>query len=56
MSQEEREHLISLNRQLLEAIATSDWQTYQRLCDPILSAFEREARGHLIEGLQFHKY
>lgn len=29
---------------------------YRRLCDPHLTAFEPEAIGNLVEGLEFHKF
>lgn len=48
--------LIELNQQLLDSIARGDWATYKRLCDPSLTAFEPEARGHLVEGMLFHKF
>jgi hypothetical protein len=41
---------------LLDSIAAGDWATYEQLCDPTLSAFEAEARGHLVEGLDFHRF
>jgi calcium/calmodulin-dependent protein kinase (CaM kinase) II len=47
--------LIQLNQRLLDSIASADWQTYQDLCDPTLSAFEPEAIGHLVEGMEFHR-
>lgn len=47
--------LLKLTQRLLDAIAAADWQTYAELCDVSLSAFEPESRGHLIEGLPFHK-
>jgi hypothetical protein len=50
------EELLSLNQQLLESIAAGDWATYQRLCDPSLTAFEPEALGHLVEGMAFHQF
>jgi Calcium/calmodulin dependent protein kinase II association domain len=50
------EQLVSLTQQLLESIANGDWATYERLCDPTLTAFEPEARGQLVEGLAFHKF
>jgi calcium/calmodulin-dependent protein kinase (CaM kinase) II len=50
------QELLELNRKLLESIASGDWQTYETLCDPTLSAFEPEGRGHLIEGLGFHRF
>ncbi|NLX99809.1 MAG: SnoaL-like domain-containing protein [Rhodopirellula sp.] len=48
--------LIELNQRLLNSIAAGDWETYTELCDPTLSAFEPEARGHLVEGMDFHKF
>ena len=42
--------VLELNKQLLESIAKGDWHAYQELCDPTLTAFEPEARGHMIKG------
>ena len=50
------EELLELTQQLLESIATGDWETYQALCDASLTAFEPEGRGHLIQGLEFHRF
>ena len=50
------QELIDRTRQLLDCIARADWETYQTLCDPTLSAFEPEASGQLVEGLDFHRY
>ena len=44
-----------LNRQLLDAIDNGDLETYRELCDPSLTAFEPEALGNLLEGLDFHE-
>jgi calcium/calmodulin-dependent protein kinase (CaM kinase) II len=48
--------VLQVTGQLLDAIAERDWETYAALVDPQISAFEPEARGHLVEGLQFHRY
>lgn len=48
--------LLALSRQLLDAIAAADWATYERLCDPSITCFEPEARGHLVPGMAFHKF
>lgn len=48
--------LLELNQRLLDAIAEGDWATYCELCDPGITAFEPEACGHLVEGLDFHKF
>jgi calcium/calmodulin-dependent protein kinase (CaM kinase) II len=53
---ETTEKLIQLNQKLLNAIASGDWDVYTELCDDSLTAFEPEARGHLIEGLPFHQF
>ncbi len=50
------QELLDLNQRLLDSIVGGDWQTYAQLCDPTLTAFEPEARGHLVAGLDFHKY
>jgi len=56
MSNDARHDLIDLTQTLLNAIARNDWITYAELCDPSLTAFEGEARGHLVEGLDFHRF
>jgi calcium/calmodulin-dependent protein kinase (CaM kinase) II len=48
--------LLQLTERLLAAIATADWAAYQQLCDPSLTAFEPEAVGHLVEGMEFHRF
>jgi calcium/calmodulin-dependent protein kinase (CaM kinase) II len=50
------EQIIDLTRQLLDTISRGDWETYQTLCDPTLTAFEPEARGQLVAGLDFHRF
>ena len=45
----------TLNKQLLDAIDNSDLETYRELCDPSLTAFEPEALGNLVDGLDFHE-
>jgi hypothetical protein len=56
MGDDEQAEIVKLTQQLLDSIAAGDWETYRSLCDPSLSAFEPEARGHLVEGLAFHKF
>ena len=55
MTEVEKE-LIELTQHLLDSIASGDWEAYQRLCDPTLTAFEPEARGHLVSGMAFHQF
>lgn len=56
MSKAASQELLELTEQLLDAIVGGDWETYRLLCDVTLSCFEPEARGHLVEGLDFHHY
>jgi calcium/calmodulin-dependent protein kinase (CaM kinase) II len=56
MTDSTRDELLRLNARLLESIDQADWNTYQELCDPSLTAFEPESRGQLVEGLEFHRF
>ena len=51
-----QQELLALNQKLLVAIVGGDWKTYAELCDPTLTCFEPEARGHVVEGMPFHKF
>jgi calcium/calmodulin-dependent protein kinase (CaM kinase) II len=50
------QEVLDLNARLLSAIAKGDWHTYEDLCDPTLTCFEPEAKGHLVKGLEFHRF
>ncbi|KAG6555210.1 hypothetical protein Mapa_003249 [Marchantia paleacea] len=41
---------------LLKGIDSADFATYKRFCDPGMTAFEPEASGHLVRGLDFHRF
>jgi calcium/calmodulin-dependent protein kinase (CaM kinase) II len=56
MTLEPAEELLLLTRKLLDAIAAGNWEAYAELCDPSLTAVEPEALGHLVEGLEFHRF
>ena len=51
----ERE-IIQVTGALLDAVAGNDWDAYTSLVDPSLTCFEDETRGHLVQGLDFHKF
>lgn len=53
MSDTTQQQLIDLTQPLLDRIAGGDWETYARLCDPSLSAFEPEARRQRVDGISF---
>src|SRR6266849_5129391 len=50
------DELLTLSDRLLRCIAEADWDTYQELCDPTLTAFEPESHGQLVAGLAFHQF
>jgi calcium/calmodulin-dependent protein kinase (CaM kinase) II len=50
------DELLQLNQRLLDSISAADWGTYAELCEPSLTAFEPEAQGQLVEGLEFHRF
>ena len=50
------DELIELTEKLLASIASADWDTYEQLCDPSITAFEPESCGHLVEGMPFHRF
>jgi ketosteroid isomerase-like protein len=56
MPEPQIQELLTLTQRLLDSIAQADWNTYQELCHPSLTAFEPEAKGQLVEGLQFHHF
>ena len=51
-----RHELLDLTQRLLDSIAEGDWETYVSLCDPALTCFEPETKGHLVDGMQFHRF
>ncbi|XP_075216506.1 calcium/calmodulin-dependent protein kinase II isoform X8 [Lycorma delicatula] len=51
-----KQEVIKMTEQLLEAINTGDYEAYTKICDPHLTAFEPEALGNLVEGMDFHKF
>ena len=55
MSDTERE-LLALTQKLLDSISSGDWAAYAELSDPSLTAFEPEAAGQLVRGLDFHRF
>ncbi|XP_035222258.1 calcium/calmodulin-dependent protein kinase type II alpha chain-like [Stegodyphus dumicola] len=51
-----KQEIVKITEQLIEAINTGDYETYTKYCDPHMTAFEPEALGNLIEGMDFHKF
>ena len=56
MASSSHQDLIDLTARLLRSIQDGDWKTYEELCDPSLTAFEPEACGHLVDGMDFHRF
>ncbi|XP_043272653.1 calcium/calmodulin-dependent protein kinase type II alpha chain isoform X2 [Venturia canescens] len=55
-AQARRQEIIKMTEQLIESINTGDYEGYTKICDPQLTAFEPEALGNLVEGMDFHKF
>ena len=51
-----KQEVIKITEQLLDAISSGDYETYTKLCDPQMTAFEPGALGNLVEGMDFHKF
>jgi len=47
--------ILDLNRQLLNAIAKSDYSTYASLAHPKITYFLLEGMGHLVEGISYQE-
>ncbi|KAG2456124.1 KCC2A kinase, partial [Polypterus senegalus] len=51
-----KQEIIKVTEQLIEAISNGDFESYTKMCDPSITAFEPEALGNLVEGLDFHRF
>ncbi|XP_055496786.1 calcium/calmodulin-dependent protein kinase type II subunit delta isoform X3 [Leucoraja erinacea] len=51
-----KQEIIKVTEQLIEAINNGDFEGYTKICDPGLTAFEPEALGNLVEGMDFHRF
>lgn len=56
MSDATADEVLRVNARLLDSIVQADWAAYQELCDPTLTAFEPEALGQCVHGLEFHHF
>jgi calcium/calmodulin-dependent protein kinase (CaM kinase) II len=51
-----KQEIIKLTEQLIGAISGGDYEAYTKFVDPQMTCFEPEARGYMIEGMDFHKF
>ncbi|XP_061659497.1 calcium/calmodulin-dependent protein kinase type II subunit alpha isoform X2 [Syngnathoides biaculeatus] len=51
-----KQDIIKVTEMLIEAISNGDFESYTKMCDPAVTAFEPEALGNLVEGLDFHRF
>jgi len=51
-----KQEVIKLTEQIIEAINSGDYDAYSKLVDPHMTAFEPEAVGNLVAGIEFHKF
>lgn len=49
------DQIMTLTRQLLDAVADKDWETYKALCGDELTCFEPETEGKLVHGVEWHR-
>uniref|UniRef100_A0A8C7L6I0 calcium/calmodulin-dependent protein kinase n=1 Tax=Oncorhynchus kisutch TaxID=8019 RepID=A0A8C7L6I0_ONCKI len=56
LSNVRKQEIIKVTEQLIEAISNGDFESYTKMCDPSVTAFEPEALGNLVEGLDFHRF
>nr|CAD2146793.1 unnamed protein product [Meloidogyne enterolobii] len=52
----QKQEIVRVTQQLLDAISCKDFDSFSKLCDPNLTCFEPETLGNLIEGMDFHKF
>uniref|UniRef100_A0A1I7RHS5 CaMKII_AD domain-containing protein n=1 Tax=Bursaphelenchus xylophilus TaxID=6326 RepID=A0A1I7RHS5_BURXY len=52
----QKQEIVRVTQQLLDAISCKDFDAYSRLCDPSMTCFEPETLGNLIEGMDFHRF
>ncbi|XGW28430.1 hypothetical protein V3C99_008306 [Haemonchus contortus] len=52
----QKQEIVRVTQQLLDAISCKDFDIYTKLCDPAMTCFEPEALGNLIEGVEFHRF
>ncbi|XP_020902743.1 calcium/calmodulin-dependent protein kinase type II delta chain isoform X2 [Exaiptasia diaphana] len=50
------QEIIRLTQKLITSVTTGDFETYSKLVDPHVTAFEPVSNGNLVEGLEFHKF
>ncbi|XP_054166407.1 calcium/calmodulin-dependent protein kinase type II alpha chain-like isoform X2 [Oppia nitens] len=51
-----KQEIVKITEQLIDAISSGDYETYTKLCDSQMTAFEPGALGNLVEGMDFHKF
>ncbi|XP_061815083.1 calcium/calmodulin-dependent protein kinase type II subunit delta-like [Nerophis lumbriciformis] len=51
-----KQEVIEATQKLIAAIMDGDYDTYQNMTVPGLTSFEPEALGHLVEGMDFHRF
>jgi len=51
-----KQEIIKLTENVLESIASGDFEAYAKLTPPTLTSFEPESLGNLVSGMEFHKF
>jgi regulator of sigma D len=56
MSLGEPAEIVKVTQELIEVINHGDFESYEKICDPEMSAFEPESLGNIVTGMPFHKF
>lgn len=51
-----KEDIVKLTENLIDVINRGDYESYTKICDPEITAFEPEAIGNVVVGMPFHKF
>ncbi|XP_078659686.1 calcium/calmodulin-dependent protein kinase type II delta chain-like isoform X15 [Branchiostoma floridae x Branchiostoma belcheri] len=51
-----KQEIIRMTENLIECITNADYEAYTKICEPGMTAFEPEALGNLVYGMDFHRF
>lgn len=52
----QQEEVIKLTQNLIDVINQGNYESYIRICDHDMTAFEPESLGNIVIGMPFHKF
>lgn len=54
--EEQEEEIVKLTQNLIDIINSGDYESYTKICDSGMTAFEPESLGNIVIGMPFHKF